>query len=158
MEMPKLDGHHQRIQRVTLIWVVWSGEETLHPSPWSPGGKRIGRYDYRIICGGFFVAGDYQQRDGEKIAYEGHGVFGVEPRSKDATWYWVDSMGVPGPAARGQWEGDTLTLLGKSDEGQVHGRYTFAFDGDRRVRFRIENTQDGGQTWRTFMEGDYTKQ
>jgi hypothetical protein len=155
MEMARLGEQHRRISR---LGGVWTGEETLHPSPWSPGGKRMGRYEYRIICGGFFLAGDYVQRDGDQVAYEGHAVFGVEPKSQETTWYWVDSMGVPGPAARGKWEGETLTLLGKTEEGAVHGRYTFAFDGERHVRFKIENTQDGGQSWRTFMEGDYRKQ
>jgi len=154
--MPKLDEHHQRIQRLAGQWV---GDEQLSPSPWSPGGKRSGRYDNRTICGGFFVTGDYVQLDLDgKIAYEGHSVFGVDPHTHEVSWYWVDSMGMPSLPSLGRWDGDTLTLLGKKPDGSVHGRYTWTFsDGGKRLRFKLENTQDAGKTWATFMEGNYLK-
>jgi hypothetical protein len=155
MEMPKVTEQHLLIQRLAGTWV---GEEKMHPSPWSPGGTRTGRYDHRIICDGFFVAGDYLQMDANKTTYTGHAVFGVDPATQETTWYWVDSMGVP-PAspARGRWEGDTLALIGRDSNDQIHGRYTFAFVGPERIRFSIENTRDGGKSWSTFLEAEYTR-
>jgi hypothetical protein len=67
-------------------------------------------------------------------------------------------MGVPSLPSLGRWDGDTLTLLGKKPDGSVHGRYTWTFsDGAKRLRFELENTQDGGKSWATFMEGNYLK-
>jgi hypothetical protein len=66
-------------------------------------------------------------------------------------------MGIPSQPSRGHWEGDTLTLLGKNEQGSLHGRYTWRFDGDRVLHFKLENSQDGGKSWGTFMEGRYEK-
>jgi Protein of unknown function (DUF1579) len=157
MEMPKPNEQHRRIARLAGTWV---GEEKMNPSPWGPGGVRDGRYDNRVICDGFFVVSDYRQMaHGTKdITYLGHGVFGVDPATQEVTWYWVDSMGhPPASAARGRWDGEALTLVGRDEKGKLHGRYTFAFEGAERIRFKLENTQDGGQTWLTFMEGSYLK-
>jgi Protein of unknown function (DUF1579) len=156
-QMPKVNEHHLRIQRLAGTWV---GEEKMHASPWGPGGIRHGRYEYETICDGFFVAGDYWQmmHGTDDITYTGHGVFGVDPATQEVTWYWVDSMGYPPPSpSRGRWDGDTLALVGRDAKGQIHGRYTFVFEGNDRLRFKLENTQDGGQTWHTFMEASYLK-
>ena len=96
--------------------------------------------------------------DDNRTTYTGHGVFGVDPATQEATWYWVDSMGYPPPSpARGRWEGETLALIGRDDKNQIHGRYTFAFESTDRIRFSIENTRDGGKTWSTFLEALYTR-
>jgi hypothetical protein len=155
MEMPKVNEHHQRMQRLAGTWV---GEEKMHPSPWGPGGTRMGRNDYRVVCDGFHLAGDYEQTDSGKTTYTGHSIFGVDPSTQETIWYWVDSMGYP-PAspARGRWEGDALALIGRNEKNEIHGRYTFAFEGADRFRFSIENTRDGGKTWSTFMDATYQK-
>jgi hypothetical protein len=155
MEMPKLNQQHQTLHRLAGKWI---GEETMHPSPFGPGGKAIGLYDNRVACNGFFVVSDYDQITGNKLSYTGHAIFGVDPATQETTWYWVDTMGFPPPSpARGKWDGDTLVLIGRDGKDQIHGRYTYAFEGDGRLRFKLENTQDGGKSWHPFMEGSYTK-
>ena len=37
-----------------------------------------------------------------------------------------------------------------------HGRYSYAFEGENRYTFTIENSQDG-RTWTKLMEGRYTR-
>lgn len=153
---PKPNEHHRRLHKLAGTWV---GAEQLHPSPWSPGGTRTGRYDHQVRCDGFFVIGDYvQMGDDNAVTYAGHSVFGVDPATREVTWYWVDSMGHPPPSpSRGNWEGDTLLLHGRDGKGALHGRYTFAFEGNDRFRFQLENTRDGGQTWQPFMEATYRR-
>src|SRR6185436_12826252 len=152
--MPKPDEHHAKLHRLAG---TWTGEEKMNPSPWGPGGTAVGRYQCRMDVDGFFLIQDYvQQKDGQPN-YRGHGIFGWDGERKTFTWYWVDSMGqVPAAPSRGQWNGDTL-VFEHEPMGERRGRYTFQLSGDTTLLFRIENSQDGGQSWQTFMEGRYRK-
>jgi Protein of unknown function (DUF1579) len=154
MQMPTPTDEHKRLHKLAG---TWEGEETMSASPWGPGGKARGRSVMKLECDGFFVSQDYlQQKDGQ-ISYRGHGLFGYDAGQKRFAWYWVDSMGqVPPAPSWGGWQGDTLTFSVESPQGT--GRYTFAFQGNDRHQFTIENSFDGGKTWQTFMTADYRRQ
>src|SRR5262245_58446522 len=116
MEMPKPSAAHQRLH---VLVGEWSGEETLSPSPWGPGGTATGRSTCRLDLDGFFVVQDYVEEKDGQVSYRGHGVFGYDAQSGEYAWYWVDSMGfVPAAPSRGSWEGDTLTFTSSSPHGQ----------------------------------------
>jgi hypothetical protein len=117
----------------------------------------MGRSMCRVDVEGFFVIQDYiEERDG-RVVFRGHGVFGWDDARKKYMWFWVDSMGsVPSAPSLGTWEGDTLIF--EHDTGDQRGRYTYRFTSEDSYELKIENSQDGGQTWRTFMEGSYQRQ
>ena len=98
MEMPKPTGHHAKLQAMVGEWV---GEETMHPSPWSPqAGNATSRTTARLEMDGFFVVSDYvQERDGQ-VTYRGHGVMGWDSNQKHYTMYWFDSIGCDPGAGR----------------------------------------------------------
>ena len=152
-EMPIVTDEHRRLHVLDGVWI---GEETMAPSPWGPGGPAVGKYSGKVTCDGFFVAQDYvQEKDGE-VTYRGHGVFGYDVAEGRVAWYWVDSMGsVPAQPAWGTWTGNTLELTSQSPHGR--GRYTYVFDGRDRYEFKLESSFDGGQTWHTFMTGNYLR-
>jgi hypothetical protein len=118
----------------------------------------MGRYKCRVDIGGFFVIQDYvEERDG-RVVYQGHGIFGWDDAAQKYTWFWVDSLGhVPSAASRGTWTGDTLVFEHEA-VGNERGRYTFSFRDEDSYDFRVENSQDGGQTWRLFLEATYQRQ
>lgn len=152
--MPQPNEHHRKLHRLAG---TWTGEETLSPSPWGPGGQATGRYTGRVDIDGFFVIQDYVQEKQGQINYRGHGIFGWDDRRKSYIWYWIDSMGeIPPSPSRGQWNGDTL-LFEHEPMGDRRGRYTFQFPDETSYRFKIENSQDGGKTWQIFMEASYRK-
>jgi hypothetical protein len=151
--MPQLSAEHRKLH--TLAG-TWSGDETLSPSQWGPGGTARGSMSMALCCDGFFVSQDYAEEKDGKTVYRGHGVFGWDDKAKEYTWYWVDSMGSPASqASRGTWDGDTLVF--QSEMGPARGRYTFRFENADQMHFRIENAMDG-KTWQTFMEGRYRRQ
>jgi hypothetical protein len=153
--MPKPNENHQKLQQLVGTWI---GEETMNPSPWGPGGQATGRYECRIDIDGLFAIQDYVQEKAGKVTYRGHGIFGWDGEKKTFTWYWVDSLGtVPAAPSRGQWVGDTLQFE-HEPVGELRGRYTYKFMGLDRYQFSIENSQDGGKTWFTFMVADYRRQ
>jgi len=154
MDMPKPQEQHRKLQALAGSW---SGEETIHPSPWDPkGGPAKGRIEARMELGGFFLITDYVEERGGQVGYRGHGVFGYDAAEKCYTMHWFDSMGSPCPApARGVWEGDRLTFQQRSPMG--HARYTYTLEGEGRYSFRIENSQDG-ERWTPMMDGRYTRQ
>lgn len=152
MEMPKPGPEHARIAKLAG---KWSGEEMMEPSPWGAGGAAFGRSEYRLITDGMAVTQDYQQEKEGSPAFHGHGVFTIDPNSRDVLWWWFDTMGFPpsGPA-RGRWEGDTLTLEKASPHGDA--RYVFGLSGDR-LQFSIENRAPGQESYAVFMRGDYRR-
>jgi len=153
MDMCKPQPEHLKLKRLAG---TWTGEETLHPSPWDPkGGNASGRIEARVELDGFYVVSDYVQERGGKPSYRGHGVFGWDSSRKCYTMHWFDSMGFPcSEAARGAWEGNRLVFEQSTPMGQA--RYSYDFEGDGRYGFRIENSPDG-KSWTTFMEGRYTR-
>jgi hypothetical protein len=156
MDMPKPSDQHKKLNALTGTWV---GSETLNPSPWGPGGTFRGRYTMHMDLDGFFMIQDYLQEQNGRTTYRGHGVFGFDTEHAEYTWYWVDSMGMPPAAAsRGKWQGDTLMFEHAQGQGGTErGRYTYRFKSERALYFKIENSQDGGKSWQTFMEGNYER-
>ena len=63
MEMPQLNEHHEKLAAMVGEWI---GNETMHPSPWSPeSASATSRTVARRELGGFFIITDYEQkRDG----------------------------------------------------------------------------------------------
>lgn len=153
MEMPKLLDEHRKLKAFAGTWV---GEEKIHPSPWdAKGGSATSRFQTRVDLDGFFVTADYVQERGGQASYRGHGVFGYDPQQKVYTMHWFDSMGSGTPArVAGNWEGSRLTFEGKNPMG--HFRYIYQFEGESRIAFSIENSQDG-KSWSPFLESKFTR-
>src|SRR5262249_40475458 len=121
--MPRPNQHHEKLH---LLAGTFVGEETLHPSPWSPGGIPIGHNERRVDLDGFVVIQECRQARGGGVAFRGHGVFGWDDRSQSYLWYGVDSMGqMPAAPTRGQWQGDTLVFEQEADGRR--SRYTYVF-------------------------------
>jgi len=151
--MPRPNENHEKLHRFAGSWV---GEEILEPSPWGPGGPAVGRLEGEVILEGFFVVSDYVEEKGGQVTFRGHGIFGWDDKANNVTWYWFDSMGGTPPApSRGTWDGETLVLRSNAPQGE--GRYTYRFEGKDRYVFRIENSTDGGKTWKKLMEGTYRR-
>jgi hypothetical protein len=152
--MPQVTDHHRKLEAFAGRW---SGEETIHPSPWDPkGGKARGIINARLDLGGFFLIEDYlQERDG-RTAYRGHGVIGWNAADKCYVMHWFDSMGDVGPQpARGTLQGDTLAF--QHDNPANRSRYVYRFLGPGRIGFKIENSSDGRE-WNTFIEAVYVRE
>lgn len=151
MQMPKPGKFHQKLHAFVG---EWTGEETMHPSPWDPaGGKAKGTNKCRMDLDGFALVQDYVQKRGGKVSYRGHGVIGYCAREKRYLWHWSDSMGgVPGTVTRGEWKGNKLVFQNASEHG--HARYTYTFHRDGTLGFSIEMSQDGAQ-WAPFITARY---
>ena len=150
--MPVAGENHKKLHRLAGRW---TGAEKMSKTPFSPGGEAIGTSIMRVDIDGFFVIQDYVQTRGGKTSYKGHGIFSYDETKKTFIWYWVDSMGFvpPGPS-RGQWNGDTL-VFEHEPIGDKRGRYTYRFPDADSYTFQIENSDDAGKTWYTFIEAVY---
>ena len=153
MQMPKPNKFHQKL---SALVGTWTGEETIHPTPWDPaGGKAKGDMKVRADFDGFGIVQDYVQKRGGKVSYRGHGVMGYDAQAKDYVWHWSDSMGgVPGSVTRGAWRGNKLAFQHGGPEG--HARYVYTFHKDGTLGFSIDNSADG-EAWQTFIEARYAK-
>jgi hypothetical protein len=150
--LPQPGPAHARLLRFVGHW---SGTEQTAPSPFGPGGTGVGNTRCQPGLGGIALIQDYE-RQGEIVAFRGHGVMLVEPDTQDVLWWWFDSFGFPpGDPARGRWEGDALLFEKASPMGEARYRYEFA--GDDRYRFVIENRFPGQTDFAEFMHGDYSR-
>lgn len=150
MDMPKAGPEHARLQAFVG---EWEGPEQLEPSPWGPGGSALGRMSFRADLDGFAVIQEYIELKDSRITFRGHGVFTVDPASKETLWYWFDSMGFPpeGPA-RGTFEDNRLTLTRETPRGA--SRYVFEISANE-CTFAIENKLGGEPEFKRFMYGKY---
>ena len=152
MEMPKPGDEHRRLAKLDGSW---RGEERMLPTPWKPeGGKALGRMSARLSLGGFYLIMSYEQEQNGRLAFEGHGVLGWDPRGRCYTMHWFDSSGIEhGAPAIGSWDGNVLTLTHETHLG--HSRQVYEV-GDGEYRFRLDNSADG-RKWSTFLEGTYRR-
>ena len=153
MEMPKPTEHHKKYQAFVG---TWTGDETLHPMPWSPQqATATSRCTSRLDLDGFFLITDHEQTRDGKVTYRGHGIFGYDPRQQKHTMHWFDVMGGdPGAPATGTWEGNTLRCQHSHHMG--HSRYTYTFEREGLYTLQIEMSQDG-KAWMPFVTGTYKR-
>jgi len=152
MDMPQLSEAHRKLQRLAGSW---TGDETIHPSPWDPqGGPATGRVQNRSVLCGFAVVQDYEQQRGGRTSFEGHGVFRYDTVKRDYVLYWFDSFGMPPNEFRGDFEDDVLTMIARDHQG--HSRATFDFGKTDRYTFRMEVSPDA-ESWSTIVEGSYSR-
>ncbi|HEY4105346.1 MAG TPA: DUF1579 family protein [Polyangiaceae bacterium] len=152
MEMPKAGPEHARL----LSFVgEWEGPEELSATAWGPGGEAFGRMSFRADLDGFAVIQDYIEQKQSRITFRGHGVFTVDPQTKEILWYWFDSFGLPpeGPA-RGRFEADVLTMNRVSERGA--SRYTYRITANS-CEFSIENKFPHEPDFKLFMKGKYSR-
>ncbi|MDX1388355.1 MAG: DUF1579 family protein [Acidobacteriota bacterium] len=153
METPKPTDAHKRLEKLAGRW---SGEEHMSPSPFDPeGGEATGRVDNRVALDGFVVVQDYEQERGGVVAYRGHGIFTWDATRDEYVLYWFDVMGMPPSEYRGNFEGETLTLTGKTPRG--HYRVVFDLGKTDGYSYKAHVSPDG-RSWQTFMEGSYTRE
>jgi hypothetical protein len=154
MEMPRPGAAHLRLHELVGTWI---GEETMHPSPWSPAGSKArGRVVAEMQLGGFFLVSRYEQYVGDQRSFEGHGVYGWDPQRKLYTMHWFDTMGNdPGGPARGTWNGALLAFENETPMGR--GRYAYEILGPGRYRFQMAMSPDG-QSWTPIMDALYVRQ
>jgi Protein of unknown function (DUF1579) len=108
MDTPKPTADHKRLEKLAGIWI---GTEKMHPSPWDPKGSEAQAITRsRVVVGGYAVAGDYEQRSGANITFEGHAVYTWDPKVNQVVLHWFDSMGGGVDVFRGGWNGDKLEL------------------------------------------------
>lgn len=152
MHMPQPTDAHAKLK---LLSGKWIGEETMHPSPWGPGGKRASKVDARMSKDGFFLISDYEQSEGGKPCYFGHGVMGFDQQTGRYLWYWVDSMGMPPAAATA---GAFVDGRFHFEHETPHGKMRYLYDvSANEYKFKIEAAPLGGSSWSPFMEGVYKR-
>ena len=150
MEMPKPGPAHKKLE---VFAGTWSGEEKMHPSSWEPkGAQASATMTGRIVCDGFYVAGDYEQRRDGAVTFRGHSVFGWDDKSQEVVLHWFDSMGIGVDVFRGKFQGQTLALTCHNVMG--HHRLVYDFSEQGTLRSKMESSKDEKQ-WNAMFDGIY---
>lgn len=152
MEMPKVGAEQARL---LALLGEWEGPEEIAATPWGPGGPALGQMSFRSDLDGFALLQDYIEHKGGRVSFRGHGVFMIDPATKEVLWYWFDSMGFPpGDPARGQFDGQRLTLTRVTERGS--SRYVYEIS-ETTLAFSIENKFPHDADFKEFVSGRYSK-
>ena len=152
MGRPQPTDAHQRLARLAGDW---AGVEKMLPSEWAPEGYEApARRTARVALGGFAVVVDYEQEKEGRVVFSGHGMWALEPETREVVLHWLDSTGTGLETFRGGWDGDVLTLESRSPTGRF--RLTYDLSAPDTMRTRMESSKDGGP-WTPLMEGAYRR-
>lgn len=129
----------------------WTGTETIAPSPWDPSGATASATVLnQLALDGSIVIQEYQQRRGNVVALEGHGVFGVE--GAEVVLRWWDNWSPTPREFRGTIAGDTLQLTSRDAKGGARATWHL---GANEYRYTLEVPQGDG--WYRYMEATYRR-
>ncbi|MEZ6036612.1 MAG: DUF1579 family protein [Planctomycetota bacterium] len=150
MEMPQPDARHQQLHRLAG---TWQGVETMHPSPWDPGGSQAdGRSVVKIALGGFYAIVDYTQSKDGHVVFEGHGVYSIDGGTGEVMLHWYDNIGQGVEEFRGAFAGDVLTLQSKNQVG--FARLTYDYSQPGKLLSAMDMSPDG-ENWNRLFDGVY---
>jgi hypothetical protein len=133
---------------------AFSGSDRIHASQW--GGAETARAD---VDGRWELgAGLLVQRWRDTRAadtFELVNVFMEDPATGETLLYAFDSAGFPpDPPARGGWDGDTLTLVRRTERGQARWAFTPTTGGFAwRKEFRVCDDDP----WSPVVDGALTR-
>ena len=125
-----------------------------------PGGEWMessGTSTYTYALGGGIIHGSFQ---GEMMGMPmtGHQIFTYDREEKQYESIWVDSMACRTSETVGQFEGDSLVLVGTDLHmgSEYEMKMTQTKKSDDTFTFKMDMSMDG-ENWFTGMEMSYTK-
>lgn len=105
-EFPQPGPEHKKLQELVGTW-----DAVMEMN----GEKSKSTVVYKSICGGMWVASDFEGDLGG-LKYQGHGLDGYDQNKKEYVGIWVDSMSSAPMQLRGNYnkEKDLLVMTGES--------------------------------------------
>ena len=152
--MPIVDPSSARAQFAALEG-EWFGAETIHPSPWGPGGPAEGKWQIRRDGSGLHLVLDYAERRADGTSFDAHSVFAIDPETGDWLLFLFDSFGFPPlQPARGRWEANRLVLEKTTPRGV--GQTVFEVEADQ-FRYSVASRTHEATSFTTVMDGAYRR-
>lgn len=146
---------HPNAFKLSLFIGHWTGSGQVFATPWGEATKCAGIWQFGFDRSGLNMIHDYQETRENGSVFNGHGVFNIEPSTKDVIWFWFDSFGFPPfDPARGTWDLDKLVLMKATPRGI--GRSTFVFTHNR-FQYTVEAQPKGTEDFLPVMAGEFTK-
>lgn len=153
MEMPKPGPEHQRLAHFVG---TWSGEGTMMPGPFGPGGKSSWTAKCEWFEGKFAVV-CHSEGTSPMGPSKGIGISTYDPAEKKYTYYGLDSIGFAF-YAKGTISGDTWNYTSEyTMEGKTYkSRFQIKETSPTSHTFS-ESMSEDGTTWKSSFEGKETK-
>jgi hypothetical protein len=151
-ELPKPGPEHEKLKELVGDWkaVIEIG-----------GQKYEGKVTYKSICGGMWVASDFQG-DMLGMKFEGHGLDGYDTNKKKFVSVWVDSMSSAPLVEEGEIDASKklLVMTGEAPgpDGKLQKFKSTVTTGDKdQFKFTMYLVQPDGSE-QQMMTIDYTRQ
>jgi hypothetical protein len=118
---------------------TWDGDVVIR-MPGAPPQTSRGKLVSRLVCGGLWLVMDFQN---ETTGFDGHGVFGYDPKKKKYVGTWIDPMRTFLAPMEGTWDPEKRTMTYVVHHVGPHGPMNW-----REVTETIDDTT---QIFRVFM-------
>lgn len=133
----------------------WTGTETIHPSPWGPGGPATGKWQIRRDGSGLHLILDYAEQRADGKSFDAHSVMAIDPESGDWLLFLFDSFGFPPlQPARGRWDGERLVLEKTTPRGVGQTIFEITTDG---FAYSVASRSHDAMAFTAVMDGAYRK-
>lgn len=131
---------------------IWDATVKMYfRGPTGPATESAGVETNELVSGGLFARRTFKYKVLKKD-FEGHGLFGYDPRSKEYTGIWVDNLTTVPTQVKGKFDSEskTLTMLGAVVDGsgkEIMQKQVTTFVDDKTKTFEIFIIVDvGGKT------------
>lgn len=128
---------------------------------WDPAGdwqEATAVMTYSWVADKAAVQMEYSS-DFQGMKMVGLGLMCYDRENKEWQSSWIDNMGARLSLYTGNKEGDKVVLMGEEKYGgmTMHARITTYDETDDHFKWMYEMSTDGGETWVTSAEMEYTK-
>lgn len=150
MQMPVPGPEHQRLFQA--LAGDFTSVETMWPSPYmAQATTRHGRTHNRVGVGGLFLINDYEQLTDGNVTFQGHGLYGFDPKTQRYSMQWFDAESFTGgETIWGTWPDATLTF-----ESPGRARYAYQVLDENSYEFRILLAT--GTDWTPLMTSTFRR-
>lgn len=151
-ELPKPGPEHEKLNQMEGQWDVVMDMQ---------GQKSKGTATYKSICGGMWLASDFQGELGQGMKFQGHGLDGYNQKKKKYVGVWVDSLETAPLQFEGDYDPKTKLLVMTGESMNAEGKMekfkntTEHKDKDHFI-FKMYMVQPDGQEQLAFTI-DYTR-
>jgi hypothetical protein len=146
------------VQRLAYLAGDWKNEGTMHASAFGPGGKFTSRNHNEWFPGKFFLLSHSDSTLSGMGVVKGMAIFGYDPQNKVYTYRVYNSMG-QAQSSTGTIQGADWTWTNDyTYQGKTYkNRFLLHEDSPSAYSMKVDLSDDGGNTWKTVMEGNATR-
>ena len=157
-QAPQAPKPAPELQRLAYLAGDWKIEGIMQPSAFGPGGKFTSTDHSEWFAGKFFLVSHSDLSMTGMGTMKGMAIFGYDAQNKVYTYRAFNSMG-QAQSSTGTVQGADWTWTNDYtyQRKTYKNRFLLHEDSPSAYSMKVDLSQDGGNSWKTVMEGNATR-